>query len=80
MILDGLGQKKGSKENLEEWDILIKTFSKYKYEVTDATSKEFVGIHIYQDEEYNYYMDQTRMITSIVADENMTGAPHAKLP
>ena len=70
----------GSKENLEEWDILIKTFNKYKYEVTDATSKEFVGIHIYHDEEYNYYMDQTRMITSIVADANMTGAPDAKLP
>jgi hypothetical protein len=70
----------GSKENLEEWDLLIKTFNKYKYEVTDATSKEFVGIHIYHDEEYNYYMDQTRMITSIVADANMTGAPDAKLP
>ena len=38
------------------------------------------GIHIYHDEEYNYYMDQTRMITSIVADANMTGAPDAKLP
>ena len=70
----------GSKVNLDEWDILIKTFNKYKYEVTDATDKEFVGIHVYHDEEYNYYMDQTRMITSIVADANMTGAPDAKLP
>lgn len=70
----------GSKENLEEWDLIIKTFNKYKYEVTDATSKEFVGIHIYHDEDYNYYMDQTRMINSIVADANMTGAPDAKLP
>ena len=70
----------GSKVNLDEWDLLIKTFNAHKYEVTDATNKEFVGIHIYHDEEYNYYMDQTRMITSIVADANMTGAPDAKLP
>ena len=70
----------GPKEYLNEWDILVKTFNKHKYEVTDATTKEFVGIHIYHDEEYNYYMDQTRMINSIIADANMTGAPDAKLP
>ena len=70
----------GPKELISEWDILIATFNKHKYEVTDATNKEFVGIHIYHDEHYNYYMDQTRMITSIVKDANMTGAPEAKLP
>ena len=59
--------------------MLIKTFNKYKYKVSDASSKEFVGIHIYRDEECNRYMDQTRMITSIVADANITGAPDAKL-
>ena len=70
----------GPPEYLSEWDDLVATFNKYKYEVTDATNKEFVGIHIYHDEDFNYYMDQTRMITAIVAEANMTGAPDAKLP
>ena len=58
-------------EYLNEWDILVKTFNKHKYEVIDAKIKEFVGIHIYHDEEYNYYIDQTRMINFIVADAVM---------
>ena len=70
----------GPDDLLSEWELLVSTFNRHKYEVTDATTKEFVGIHIYCDEERNYYMDQTRMITSIVADANMTGAKEEKLP
>ena len=40
----------GPQELLSQWDFLVATFNKYKYEVTDATNKEFVGIHIYHDE------------------------------
>jgi hypothetical protein len=67
-------------EYLSEWDDLVATFNKYKYEVTDATNKELVGIHIYHDEDFNCYMDQTRMVTAIVAEAHMTSAPDAKLP
>ena len=42
---------------MHEWDLIVATFNKHKYEITDAT---FVGI--YHDEEYNYYMDQSRMV------------------
>ena len=48
--------------------------------MTDATSKEFVGIYIYHDEDFNYYMDQTRMTNSIVEEANITGARGEKLP
>jgi hypothetical protein len=48
--------------------------------VTDATEKEFVGIRISHDEDFNYYMDQSRMIVAIVEVANMDGAPDAKLP
>jgi hypothetical protein len=39
---------------ISEWDLLVITFNRHEYEVTDATSKEFVGIHIYHDEDFNY--------------------------
>ena len=42
--------------------------------------KEFVGINITYDEHFNYYMDQTRMITVIVKEANLTGAKEEKLP
>jgi hypothetical protein len=46
--------------------------------VTNATDKEFVGIRLSCDEDFNYYMDQSRM--TIVQEANMTGAPDGKLP
>jgi hypothetical protein len=70
----------GPDDLISEWDLLVATFNRHKYEVTDATSKEFVGIHIYHDEDFNYYMDQTRMINSIVEEANITGARDEKLP
>ena len=63
-----------------EWDLLIATFNQHKYEVTDATTKEFVGIRITCDSNFNYHMDQTRMITSIVAEAGLTGASDEHLP
>ena len=70
----------GSDDVLSEWDLLITTFNEHKYEVTDATDKEFVGIRITHDKEYNYYMDQERMINSIVSEANVQGMPDARLP
>ena len=55
----------GSEDVLYEWEALVKNFNAHKYTVTDCTDKEFVGINITHDEDYNYYMDQTRMITEI---------------
>ena len=43
---------------------LVKNFNAHKYTVTDCTDKEFVGINITRDADFNYYMDQTRMIRS----------------
>ena len=51
-----------------------------RYQVTDATDKEFVGIEIIRDEQFNYYMDQHRMVDSIIAEANMTGAKEEHLP
>ena len=65
---------------LSEWDLLIKTFGEHKYEVTDATDKEFVGIKISRDEDFNYYMDQERMISSIITEANASGARDQTLP
>ena len=70
----------GPQDMIAEWDLLIATFNKSKYEVTDATNKEFVGIRISHDKDYNYYMDQERMIHAIITDINMNGAKDAKLP
>ena len=70
----------GSENVTHEWDALIKNFNKHKYTVTDCTDKEFVGINITHDEHYNYYMDQTRMITEIIKEANLTGAKEEKLP
>jgi hypothetical protein len=70
----------GPEENLDEWDSVVKIFNKHGYQVTDATDKEFVGIKITRDEQFNYYMDQHRMIDSIIAEANMTGAKDEHLP
>ena len=50
------------KRDFDEWDALIKNFEKYNYEVTECTGKESVGTMITHDAEYNYSMDQHRMI------------------
>ena len=60
--------------------MLVLTFNKHRYEVTDAINKELVGIHIYHDEDFNYSMDQERMLTSIVQQSNITGDKDEKLP
>jgi hypothetical protein len=70
----------GPPEYLSEWDDLVATFNRHKYAVADATDKEFVGIRLSCDEDFNFYMDQSRMIDAIVQEANMTGAPDAKLP
>ena len=70
----------GPPDMIKEWDLLVLTFNKHRYEVTDATNKEFVGIHIYHDEHFNYYMDQERMITSIVKEANISGDRDEHIP
>ena len=63
-----------------EWDALIKNFKVHKYAVTDCTDKEFVSIKITYDDNYNYHMDQTRMITAIIKEANFKAAKEEKLP
>ena len=46
----------GDKKDLNEWDALIKNSNKHKFKVTDCSDKEFVGIRITCDENYNYFM------------------------
>ena len=46
----------------------------------NCTYKEFVRINITHDEDYNYYMDQTRMIKEIIKEANPTGAKDERLP
>jgi hypothetical protein len=53
-------------EYISEWDDLVAIFNRHKYEVTDASEKEFVGIRISHDEDFNYYMDQSRLIDAFV--------------
>ena len=61
---------------------MTKNFNMDKYTVTDCTDKEFVGINITHDEQFNYYMDQTRIITEIVkeAKEEKLLSPMGNLP
>ena len=68
------------KRDLSEWDALVKNFNKHKYKVTDCSDKEFVGIRISRDDEYNYYMDQHRMIDDILKELNVTGCKGERLP
>ena len=69
----------GSEDVTHEWDALIKNSNKHKYKVRDCTDKEFVGINITHDDQFNYYMDQTRMITEIIKEAILTGAKEEKL-
>ena len=66
----------GDKKDLNEWDALIKNFNKHKYKVTDCSDKEFVGIRIKCDENYNYFMNQTRMVEEIIDGIGMKNAKH----
>ena len=70
----------GSKKNLKEWQILIDTFEKHKYKVTDVSENEFVGINITRDEQFNYFMNQTRMIEDIITEAQMKNARDEDLP
>ena len=70
----------GPDNMLNEWDLLIATFNEHKYEVTDATDKEFVGIKITHDKDFNYFMDQERMISSIISEANASGMKDMTLP
>ena len=70
----------GSEDVLHEWDALVKNLNAHKYTVTNCTDKEFVGINITRDADFNYYMDQTRMITEIIKDAKLTGAKDERLP
>ena len=70
----------GDKKHLNEWQILVDNFEKHKYKVSDVSENEFVGINITRDDNYNYYMDQTRMINDILNDNQMKNANDEKLP
>ena len=70
----------GDKKHLNHWQLLVDNFEKHKYKVTDVSDNEFVGIKITRDNEYNYYMDQTRMIDDILSDHQMKNANDEKLP
>lgn len=58
---------------LPELDLMIATFNAQKYEITDATDEEIVAINIYRDAQFNYCMDQARMVNAILKEANMTG-------
>jgi hypothetical protein len=70
----------GPPTHIHEWDTVVATFNKHGYQVTDATDKEFVGIRISHDKDFNYYMDQHRMIDSIIKDNNFCGARDEHMP
>ena len=63
-----------SEDVLHEWDALLKNFDAHKYTVTDCADKELLGINIVHDADFNYYIDQTRMITEIIKEAKLTGA------
>ena len=48
--------------------------------MTDATNKEFVGIRISRDKSFNYYMDQYRMIDTIIEEAGISGGKDEHLP
>ena len=66
--------------DLPEWELLVATFHKHNYKVTDVTDKEFVGINITIDSQYNYYIDQTRMIDEILDGIGMKNCKNESLP
>ena len=70
----------GDSLDLAEWDLLVNTFHEHNYKVTDATDKEFVGINITIDSDFNYYIDQTRMIEEILDGIGMKNCKDESMP
>ena len=70
----------GDKRDIDDWFTLIKKFNEHQYKVTDCSDKEFVGINIQRDENFNYYMDQTRMIEDILEGIGMKNCKDESLP
>ena len=68
------------KRDLSEWDALVDNFNKHKYKVKDCSEKDFVGIKILRNKDYNYFMDQHRMIDNILKELNVTRAKGERLP
>ena len=62
----------GDESELSDWTLLVNTFGKHKYKVTDVSDNDFVGINITREYNLNYYMDQTRMIDEILAEALLT--------
>ena len=50
------------KQYLSECDALVENFKKDIFKATDCPDKEFVGVKIIRDEEWNYFIDQHRII------------------
>ena len=65
---------------MDEWKLLVDTFEQHKYKVSNVTDSEFVGVRITRDEQYNYYMDQTRMVEEIIEEAQLSQAKDKKLP
>ena len=61
----------GDESGSSEWKLLVNTFEKHKYRVTDVSDNEFVGINIAGDETFKYFVDQTRMINKILTEAHM---------
>ena len=70
----------GDKDEINEWHLIVKSFEKQRYKVTDVTDNEFVGIKISVDSENNYYMDQTRMIDEILQEAHTQNEKDERLP
>jgi hypothetical protein len=70
----------GDESEINEWKLLVDTFEKHKYKVTDVSDNEIVGISITRDEKFNYYMNQTRMINEILAEAHMRNERDERLP
>jgi hypothetical protein len=70
----------GGADQTHEWELLLATFNSHKYEITDTAGKEFVGVHFYRDDNFNYYVDQERMIDDILKEANLSGHKGERLP
>jgi hypothetical protein len=65
---------------MSEWELLLATFNSHKYEITDTAGEEFIGVHFYRDDNFNYYMDQARMLDDILKKANLSGHKGEHLP
>ena len=66
-----------SEDVLHEWDVLVDNTNVRT--VTDCTNKEFVGIKITHGADFNYCMDQTRIIAEIIKEAKLTEAKDKRL-